>query len=132
MASKIWKFRGKARWFKVYEPETFKNQTNWKVELVVDDETLKEFKKSSIQKKVKEVDGENVIAFTRPQTKEIKGVNNLFHAPKIYNKDGEVIIDYEVNEAKDGFDRVGDPLLIGNGSDVEVSVTVYDWGTKTN
>ncbi len=132
MASKTVKFRGKAMWAKVYEPETFRNSTNWKIDLVVDKENLKLFKDNKIQKKVKEVDGETVLSFTRPQTKEIKGVNNLFAPPKIYDKDGNILVDYKVNEAKDGFDRVGDPILIGNGSEVELAVVVYDWGTKSN
>jgi hypothetical protein len=130
MASKVWKFEGDAMWAKVYEPETFRNSTNWKIDLVVDKETLAEFKKSGIQKKVKEKEEGTVVSFTRPQTKEIKGVNNLFAPPKIYDKDGNILVDYKVNEAKDGFDRVGDPVLIGNGSRVELSVLVYDWGTK--
>lgn len=132
MASKTVKFRGKAMWAKVYEPETFRNSTNWKIDLVVDKENLDLFKQHKIQKKVKEVDGESVLAFTRPQTKEIKGVNNLFAPPKIYAADGSILVDYKVNEAKDGFDRVGDPILIGNGSEVELAVVVYDWGTKAN
>lgn len=130
MASKVWKFEGDAMWAKVYEPETFRNATNWKIDLVVDKETLAEFKKSGIQKKVKEKEEGTTLAFTRPQTKEIKGVNNLFAPPKICDKDGNLLVDYKVNDAKDGFDRVGDMVLIGNGSRVELSVLVYDWGTK--
>jgi hypothetical protein len=130
LASKVWKFEGDAMWAKVYEPETFRNATNWKIDLVVDKETLAEFKKSGIQKKVKEKEEGTVVSFTRPQTKEIKGVNNLFAPPKIYAADGTLLVDYKVNEAKDGFDRIGDPILIGNGSRIEVSVLVYDWGTK--
>ena len=130
MASKIIKIRGKAMWAKVYEPETFRNATNWKIDLVVDKDNLKIFKDSGIQKKVKEKEEGTTVSFTRPQTKEIKGINNLFAPPKIYDKDGNILVDYKVNEAKDGFDRVGDPVLIGNGSDVELAVTVYDWGTK--
>lgn len=130
MASKTIKFRGKAMWFKIYEPETFRNSTNWKVDLVVDKENLELYKKSGIMKKVKEKEEGTTLSFTRPQTKEIKGINNLFAPPKVYAEDGSILVDYKVNEAKDGFDRVGDPVLIGNGSDVELTVTVYDWGTK--
>ena len=132
MASKYVKFVGKAFWAKVYEPDEFRGQSNWKIDLVVDDDTLKEYKKHGIQKKVRENEAGTVVSFTRPKTKEIKGQNNLFHAPKIFDKDGNVLVDYKVNEAKDGFDRVGDPVLIGNGSEVELTVVVYDWGTKTN
>lgn len=132
MATKYVTFRGKAHWAKVYEPEEFRGATNWKIDLEVDDENLKLFKTHKIQKKVKEKDGATILAFTRPQIKEIKGVKQLFAAPKIIDKDGNVLVEYKPNEAGTAFERVGNPVLIGNGSDVELTVAVYDWGTPAN
>lgn len=132
LATKYVKFRGKARWFKVYEPEEFRGTTNWKVDLVVDDETLKLYKSHKIAKKVKEHEGETVLSFTRPKFKEIKGVKQVFSPPKIYDKDGNEIVSYTPNAAGNDFDRVGERVLIGNGSDVEITVAVYDWGTAAN
>lgn len=123
--TETYKFIGKAFWAKVYEADEFRGTTNWKIDLEVDDENLKLYKESGIQGKVKSNDSGPVVSFKRPTTKLIKGVQQIFAGPKIMDKDGKVIVEYKKNDAGTGFDRVGDPVLIGNGSLVEVTVSVY-------
>lgn len=123
--TKTYKFTGKAQWAKVYEADTFRGSTNWKIDVVLDDASLKAYKESGIQGKLKENEEGTIASFKRPQTKLIKNQQQIFSGPKVLDKDGKVIVEYKKNDAGTGFDRVGDPILIGNGSTVEVTVSVY-------
>lgn len=123
--SKVYKFIGKAYWAKVYEPDEFRGASNWKIDLVVDEENLKKYKEAGIQGKVKSNEEGPVLAFKRPYTKLIKGVQQIFSGPKILKEDGSVLVEYKKNEEGTAFERVGNPVLIGNGSVVEVTVVVY-------
>lgn len=121
------KFVGKAYWSKVYDPDEYLGVKKWKLDLVVDKKTLKTIQDLGVRKKPKDHEEGTLIQFTRPvSATDTKGVTRRFAAPKIYDKDGNVIVDYEVNEAKTDFVRKGEPLLIGNGSEVEITVDVYD------
>jgi hypothetical protein len=123
--TEFYKFTGKASWAKVYEPEEFRGSTNWKINIYLDDAELEKRKKAGIQSKVYEDEEGTYVTFKRPQTKLIKGQQQIFAGPKIVDKDGKAIVEYKKNDAGNGFDRIGDPVLIGNGSVVEVTVAVY-------
>lgn len=123
--TETYKFTGKALWAKVYEADEFRGSSNWKIDLEVDAENLEKYKKAGIQGKVKSNENGPVLSFKRPTTKLIKGTQQIFSGPRIIDKDGKVIVEYKKNDAGTGFDRVGDPVLIGNGSVVECTVTVY-------
>ncbi len=124
--TKTYKFVGKALWAKVYDADEFRGSRNWKIDLEVDAENLALYKESGIQGKVKENENGPVVSFKRPETKLIKGVQQIFSGPKILDKDDKVIVDYKKNADNTAFERIGDPVLIGNGSLVECTVQVYD------
>lgn len=126
MASETIKFTGKAKWAKIYEPEEFRGATNWKINVYLDKDNLEKRKKAGIQSKVYDDEDGTYVTFKRPQTKLIKKVLNEFSPPKVYDENGNCIVDYKKSADGTKFERVGEPVLIGNGSEVEVSVIVYD------
>lgn len=126
MATDFVKFTGKANWAKIYEPEEFRGSTNWKIDLYLDKKQLEARKKAGIQSKVYEDENGSYVTFKRPHTKAIKGVMNEFSGPKVIGADGETLVSYHKNEAGNAWVREGTPVLIGNGSTVEVEVAVYD------
>lgn len=128
MATKYYKFTGKANWAKVYEPEEFRGAVNWKIDLYQDKKNLEQRKAAGIQSKIYEDENGQYVTFKRPKIKTIKGVVNEFHGPTIYSADGEPLVTYEKSEDGKEWVRVGTPVLIGNGSEVEVTVAVYDAG----
>lgn len=125
MKTKIYKFIGEASWAKVYEADEFRGSSNWKIDVKLDKEMLAQYKEAGIQGKLHEKEDGTYASFKRPTTKLIKGVQQIFSGPRILDKDGKTIVEYKKNDAGTGFDRVGEPVLIGNGSVVEVTVSVY-------
>jgi len=123
--STTYKFTGKCAWAQVYEPDEYRGSSNWKIDLYLDEENLALFKKSGIQGKLKTDENGTFAKFKRPTTKLIKGAQQIFSGPRILDADGKVLVEYKKNDTNTGFDRVGDPILIGNGSIVELTVTVY-------
>lgn len=126
MATEFYKFTGKAKWAKIYEPEEFRGSTNWKIDVYLDKKQLDARKKAGIQSKVYEDEDGTYVTFKRPKTKLIKGVLNEFSGPKVFDKDGETLVSYHKNADGTNWERMGNPVLIGNGSTVEVEVAVYD------
>jgi len=126
MATEIHKFTGKAKWAKVYDPEEFRGAVNWKINLYLDKGELEKRKKAGIQSKVYEDSDGVYVTFKRPKEKLIKGILNEFSPPKITNEDGEDIVSYKKSADGTKWERNGTPVLIGNGSTVEVTVAVYD------
>lgn len=123
--TETYKFIGKALWAKVYDADEFRGASNWKIDLELDEDNLALYKKAGIQGKIRENENGPVVSFKRPTTKLIKGVQQIFAGPKVLDKDGKVLVEYKKNNDNTGFDRVGTPTLIGNGSLVEVTVSVY-------
>jgi len=119
------KFVGPVKWAKVYEPDTFRGASRWTIEQYLDEENLARRKAAGIQSKVKSDELGNYVGYKRNTTAIFNGKINEFHPPIIYNKDGSKAVWYEVNETGDGFVRKGEPILIGNGSVCEVTVSVY-------
>lgn len=119
------KFTGKAKWAKVYDPEEFRGSVNWKIDVYLDKEQLKKRLDAGIQSKVYEDEDGTYVTFKRPKTKLIKNKLNEFSGPKITDNDG-VVVEYKKSADGSTWDRVGTPVLIGNGSEVEVDVAVYD------
>lgn len=126
MATETYKFTGKAKWAKVYDPEEFRGASNWKINLYLNDLEVEKRKKAGIQSKTYSDEDGTYVTFKRPQTKLIKGVLNEFSPPKIFDVNGNCIVDYKKSADGTNFERVGKPVLIGNGSVVEATVTVYD------
>lgn len=141
--TEIIKIVGKAYWTKLYEPETAFGQTSYKLDLVPESpEEWKKFKDSGIQKTVKKDvnnahDGADYFNLVRPAFKMIKGGIINFTGPIVEDESGGVIVDYTSKmtgkrvysydaSKKDDVERRGSPILVGNGSRVEVSIAVYD------
>lgn len=133
----IIKLRGTISWAKVYEPDTAFGQENYKIDFYPEsDLDWKKFKDSGIQKTVKENEQGKFFQLVRPSFKLIKGAIVNFTGPVIEDKDGKVIVDYVNkdgnrvysydNKDKANITRRGSPILLGNGSKVEVTVAVYD------
>lgn len=139
--SQYWRFKGQVAWAKIYEPDTFRGASNWLLNFYPENETeWANIKKAGLQARVKEDDGEKsgvkgkFIPLRRPVVKQIKGNPVYFTPPRIFDKDGEPIILYTDGQNKEirSYDdkslvinRVGSPVLIGNGSTVYVNVVVY-------
>ena len=111
-------FKGTVNWCKVKKPDEKYN--NYTVDVIFDDESWEQFKESGIQVQPKDSDHQQVavgtpgsyVRFRRPHAKMIKGKIVEFGPPDVYiKKDDEY-------EKFDG--------LIGNGSEAEVIVSVYD------
>lgn len=128
MTTTFHKFTGKAKWAKVYDPEEFRGAINWKIDVYQDKAQLKLRKEAGIQSKIYEDEDGTYVTFKRPKTKLIKGILNEFHGPKIFDADDNSIVTYKKSEDGSQWERVGTPVLIGNGSLVEVEVAVYDAG----
>lgn len=130
-------FEGIANYAKPYKPDEFRGASRWTLNLVLDtDEEIEKYKSVGIQKKLKEVDkGKVSFSPTRDRTKLMKGQIVHFTPPFIYDKNGEVLVKYvdendkpiysynEDNKPK--INRVGDPVIIGNGSRVAVRMSYY-------
>lgn len=127
-------FDGKAYWCKVYTPDEFRGNTRWMLDLYMDDPAmLEKYKKAGIQKKLKENENGKGFSATRPVTKLIKGTLVHFTPPIIYDKDGTELVKYVDAEGKtirqystgEEYTRVGEPVMIGNGSTVRCRISVY-------
>lgn len=125
--SKTYKFIGKTAYPKVYEPDEFRGSKKWKVPLYPDDETLQRIKDAGIQLKVKDDSGEKsgvsgkYVTFSRGTTVNFGSGPEDMAPPIIRDKDGEILVGYD-----DAFEPTGDPVIIGNGSEVELLVEVYE------
>lgn len=140
--TKYLKFRGKASYAMVYKADDYNDTRFWKINLHPSKEVLEEIKSAGIQNKLKPDDGRipNVfgphMTFKRPTEREFDGEMTYFTPPTIYDKDGKKLVWYvdedgdQVQQYKRGDrpDRKGEPIIIGNGSEVEITLEVY----KTN
>lgn len=126
--TKYYKFRGAASYGKLYEPDEYLNKKEWKINLHPDADTIAKIKAAGIQLHLKDKDIPNVdgkhFTFKRPVEKNFPSGITKFSPPEILDKDGKKLVSYtEVSDG--GFEREGDPILIGNGSLVEIEVAVY-------
>lgn len=112
MATSTHKFIGKAKWCKVINPDEYNGVFTYKTNLIVDEENFKKFQESGIRTKPKETDDGTEIILKRPKEgKELANGNVIGGGqPAIYYEDGST----------------WDDSFIGNGSDIECTVLVYD------
>jgi hypothetical protein len=121
MATSIIYLQGKALWAKVFERnrdrESPNDMVNQKLKasdgqtsltLVMDQEELAKFEASGSRKKVNNLEDGPAVNFTRPWKHRIE---NFGGAPQIVDADGA---DWD------------DSVAIGNGSEVEVAISIYD------
>lgn len=129
MATKIMKFKGRSGYAMLYKPDEFMEKVFWKINLYPDDGEIDRMKHAGIKqaKNAKDDDGEKsgvsgkYVTLKRDTEKKFKGKLEEFNPPWIKDKDGAYLVHYQ-----DDGERVGEPVLIGNGSTIEVEVEVYD------
>ena len=129
MASKNYKFRGFSGYAMMYRPDEFMDKEYWKISFYPETgAVLDKMRAKGVRLKVYEDDGEKsgvsgkYVVIKRPTEKEFKTGLVEFNPPSIYDKDGKGLVTYD----KKTGERKGEPVLIGNGSLVEVTVSIYD------
>jgi hypothetical protein len=110
MSTKYHKFTGKSYYARVFGKgdEEYKN---WKIGVVLDPESQKEFDDSGLQLRSKKTtDGEYYYDFRRPHEKVFPKTGlTTFEAPEVTDRQGNVVTE-----------------SIGNGSIVTITVSAYD------
>lgn len=110
MATQFYRFYGKAKWAKVHKPD--EKYQRFTIDLFMDKKSWALYRKSGMQLKVRtgEMDDleQKFVTFACPVSRIIKGEKQDFQV-KVLNAKDERITD-----------------LVGNGSEVEVEVAVYD------
>lgn len=124
--TKTYKFRGQTAWAKIYEPDDFRGVKKWKIPLYVDSDTKAEIKEAGIQLRFKTDDGEKsgvqgeYCMFSRATEVNYGNGPEYLNPPGVFDSEDEVVVSYD-----DDGNRVGEPVMIGNGSEVELTVEVY-------
>lgn len=126
---------GTIKWAKVYTPDEYKGAVRWTLNFYPSDKGWEMVKEAGIQKRPKtDKEGGTFINLQRPTTKMIKGSLVYFTPPIIYDEDGEFLVKYvdennkiirSYNDKDTVIKRDGEPVLIGNDSEVLVHVSVY-------
>ena len=113
MATVFYTFSGTVKWAKVYRPDKFGNFT---IDFYPKDkEVRKAIKDTGIRNRLYEDDEGNFFyRFRRAERKENKKTKEMmeFGPPKVLDSDGEPMTD-----------------LIGNGSEITVKISVYDFSS---
>lgn len=127
-------FEGIAYWAKLYKPDEFRGAERWTMNLYLSPADLERYKKLGIQKKLNTNDIGTYFSPQRPTSKMIAGKLVYFTPPVIYDKDGKILVGYynddgnQVRSYEDKERKIikkGDDVLIGNGSTVLVTLSVY-------
>lgn len=101
--------RGVCKWAQVRKPD--EKYQNFKVNLYLDKASEETFTKSGLRLEPNKDDDGTYYTFRRPVERLIKGEVVKFGPPKIFAADNTVL---------------PEDVLIGNGSDVTIKVSVYD------
>lgn len=127
--TKYIKVRGRVSYAKVYEPDDFRGEKKWKINLYPDGPSYDLIKKVGMQNKFKDDDGEKsgvtgrFCSLSRPTEKQFGSEVTKFLPPEILDKGGSKIVSYKQTE--DGTEMFGDKVIIGNGSECEIELAVY-------
>lgn len=108
MSTQYYKLSGMCKWAKVRKPDPEYN--NYTINVYLDEPSLQKFRESGMTMTPKADEDGEYITFRRPVEKLMKGEVVKFSAPPLFEADG-----------KTEFEG-----LIGNGSNVEIKVTVFD------
>lgn len=112
--TKTYYFTGPCKWAKVYQPDDYKGDKKWKVNLYLNKETKKLLKDSGVQLKIRDDEDGEFVVFSRPVERQYQDEVKFFEPPKIFNKELEKIED-----------------LIGNGSVITAKISVFDTAKGT-
>lgn len=128
--TKYMKFRGKVSYAKIYDPDEFMNEKSWKLNLHPDVDTIAKIKSAGILLKLRDPNEEKsgvagkYFTFKRHTEREFNGVKTEFAPPIVLDKDNNKLVYYTPNE--DGsYSQHGDRLSIGNGSLIEIDISVF-------
>ncbi|MGE0266068.1 MAG: hypothetical protein AB7V06_25590 [Candidatus Obscuribacterales bacterium] len=130
--TKYLKFRGKSSYAMIYKPDEYKGSEFWRLNLHPDAETIEKIKSAGIQTKLQPSNEEysNVpgkfFKFRRDCEKTFGSEVRKFMPPRVLDKSGKALVDYK--EVPGGYEMIGEKVLIGNGSEVEVTLEVFDAG----
>lgn len=114
MSTQTYYFTGKCKWAKLAEPDEFRGQEKYKINLYLDKKGLRELNESGARLEVQEDTDGKYVRFSRPVRKKMKDEMVELGPPW-------VLEDKEGEEAD--FEK---PERIGNGSTVTCKVSVYD------
>lgn len=109
LASKTYRFRGKAMWCKCHTPDT--KYDRYVVDAYLDEPSFRLFKASGLQLEIRDGDEGKYVKFARPTSKIIKKELVKFDPVEVVDENGN---------------KIGPDTLIGNGSVVAFDVVVYD------
>lgn len=133
MSTKWITVRGIVKWTKIYDLDVFMGGANWKVDFApLNAQERKKWDDTGIQLKFKkEDDGYEYVRLRRPEKKFFSDEVSFFAPPEVtgavnvqyQDENGERIRQYKKG---DKVNRVGEPVEIGNGSEVLVNVCYYD------
>lgn len=142
--SKYLKFRGKAVYVMAYKPDEYNGAEFWKCGLAVTKDEEEKIKSAGIQLKKKFAenipnidDGSKFFTFKRPTEKKFGEETAFFCPPVIRDREGKDIVSYKLGnktvyqytDEDNQPEQDGESVLIGNGSDIEVTVCVYPAGS---
>lgn len=127
--TKYYEFTGTVSYCMCYKPDEYRGKRFWKVNLHPDEKTKKAIESAGIQlefktrKPIEGVDG-GYFSFRRYTERDFNGETTRFSPPEVRDAKGNPIVSYDA----DG-NRIGDPVLIGNGTKAKIGVEVYDAGS---
>lgn len=139
MASVYGKIKGLVNWAKVYEPDVAFGDSKWKVDFYPLDKEqwaiVDKLELTMRRREDPELDME-FIKLSRPTEKKIQKNYVTFNPIRIFNKDGSMIQDtldangavlksYDTDNPQP-MTSIGERVLLGNGTEVEVTLVVYD------
>lgn len=132
------KFIGIASYAMLYKPDEYNDKRFWKINLHPTKEVIAAIKAAGLQNKLKDDTG-NIpnasgpfFSFKRECEKEFSNGKTFFSPPEVLSKDGKKLVTYkrdgkQIQSYTDGErpEREGETILIGNGSEVEVTLEIY-------
>lgn len=135
MATKYINLTGMIKWAQVYEPDEYLGVKRWKLNFYPKDGgDWDKIQKSGLTLKIKEDDDGKYLQFRRPVEKKIGSKMVLFTPPRITGVVNVHYVDSNTREVLksfdqgtvEGVDRVGEIVLLGNGTKAKIDVCVYD------
>lgn len=138
------KLTGKVAWaHRLIEPDEYMGKENYTVNFYPDEAGKEFFKKSGLRLQPKtetredtNLVGEVFVRLRRPTERDFKDGKTFFMPPFIYNKDGSPLVTFVDQNGKAhtqhkgniDLEQKGEYPNIGNGSEVEVELSIYDAG----
>ena len=139
MATMYGKVKGTVNWAKVYDPDVAFGDEKWKIDFYpLNEAEWENFNKLGLTVRVREDNDldKTFVKLSRPVRREYQGVTVEFTSPRITDKDGSPIREYrDANndlvksyplEEKPEMTRLGESVLLGNGTEIELTLISYD------